>query len=1098
MSPPHPYHQNTPPPPPPAHYLQQQRSISTDSKVSDISMDDFATGSALESVFEYSDTSDDMREDSYFLPEENPYSPPSLLGNQNPFPRRPNNPYQRTGGRNDSGESSFRELKRTGSKSSRIVQFSSQYKNDSFSDSEVGDDIGSKHTPQISLDRQQQQHQQQTGFNKTALNNQAHKRVPSGSTMEYAHALLRYPSQPKSQISDLKVSSYEASPLLKKNKSIPKYAPSESEHDREFLPNLRPSNAIIQAEATGIIKRTSGHNATMSPAFRFSNKRTASRVAAYFLMDYEASRPPTLSSHFDTITNEQLLLYQFHFSWPWRSFVNLAIAVLFLSHTQNLLTTAILHTCVILVFAVDIRIKEGMYGMDPKSDISHTERKLARPMVAFLLFLGLESWMWYLLSDNNPHITPPIFSSVCKPLVFFYFSAKARDSLEALLRISRIVMRVLLVEFGLILTFASVACRMFGDFESFHNLSRSWLSLFELSTTVVNPSLWMPVYKEGAANSLFFILFIVTCTFYYHSLVLSVVFQTYIQAITEIHERSSSDREEAVRLSFLALMKNGKNDKTDYISVSSVRKCLQLVRPHYNALKMKALMEIVDPSNERVIDYPSYRTKIRASLNASIRTSRASTNFAMGVELLAVVVAVLNFIYVLSVTSEWNAAWFEDCQIYFGAVLTLLGLLELTVRFNPLRFQHFAPITRLDPFFDGLALVAALISCLGVVQYAACFASDIDTSRAIDVLLLGRAIDMIRVMRFFPIFRDVVRRSSDVLPALAGPLVLMLSVIHIFVFAGMVIWGGAIDVERLMANEDLTPLYCLNNFNGYTTGLVTVFNVAVVNDWHAIAEVYLYADRNSSPLIVYTFFIVTICITVFIMLNVITAFFVESFVTKNHDAMDDDPGSEKETSHREFQIRTGENTNVKKYSGPSIRSSYHDKLQDDDDERSSESVERDRSIASNTSSGEIFFFDIYEREGFDQIMRTVAGSSDAEQEMFARNVCHYLEMFESLTIGREKVGYMVCCQQSLNRFGNRRFQISAQDFISNDTLHKVVSDMHSEVLVLSIHKKKFQSRCLVRNFPHPKDPSKILEISATLLRYQPAATLLVSRIRPKE
>lgn len=543
-----------------------------------------------------------------------------------------------------------------------------------------------------------------------------------------------------------------------------------------------------------------------------------------------------------------------------------------------------------------------------------------------------------------------------------------------------------------------------------------------------------------------------------------------------------------------------KNTTTDYASVSSVKKCLQIVRPHYNTLKMKALLEIVDPSNERVIDYPSYRTKIRASLNASIRTSRASTNFAMGVELIAVVVAVLNFVYVLAVTSEWNATWFDSCQILLGAVLTLLGLLELTVRFNPLKFQHFAPITRLDPFFDGSALTAALISCVGVIQYAACFSIDVNTARAIDILLLGRAIDMIRVMRFFPIFRDVVRRSADVLPALAGPLVLMLSVIHIFVFTGMVIWGGAIDVETLLANEDLTPLYCLNNFNTYATGLVTMFNVAVVNDWHAIAEVYLYADWNSNPLIVYPFFVVAICFTVFIMLNVITAFFVESFVTKHHDHKDDDDhGGEKEVAHREFQIRTGENTNVKKFLGMSTRTNpLHGHQQLDDDERSSASQERDQSIDSNNGGSEVFSFDIYEREGYDQIMRTIAGSSDAEQETFAQNVCNYLEMFESLTSGREKVGYMVCCQQSLNRFGNLRFQTSSKDYISNDTLHKVVSDMHSEVLVLSIHKKKFESRCLVRTFPHPKDPSRLLEISATLLRYQPAATLLVSRIQNKD
>ena len=146
----------------------------------------------------------------------------------------------------------------------------------------------------------------------------------------------------------------------------------------------------------------------------------------------------------------------------------------------------------------------------------------------------------------------------------------------------------------------------------------------------------------------------------------------------------------------------------------------------------------------------------------------------------------------------------------------------------------------------------------------------------------------------------------------------------------------------------------------------------------------------------------------------------------------------------------------------------------------------------STASSARASFDIYEREGFDNIMRTVAGSTNDEQEAFARSVCNYLERFESLTSGREKVGYMVCCQQSLNRFGNRRFQTLSRNFVNDCTLHQVVSDMHSELLA---HKNS--ERCLVRTFSEQDDElsSRQLEIAATLIRHQPAATLFSSRIR---
>lgn len=281
-------------------------------------------------------------------------------------------------------------------------------------------------------------------------------------------------------------------------------------------------------------------------------------------------------------------------------------------------------------------------------------------------------------------------------------------------------------------------------------------------------------------------------------------------------------------------------------------------------------MDIVNPDGAQIIDYPTFRTKIRQALNASIRTSSSATTFAMGVELIAVFVAVSNFVYVILMTSEFDTSWFDSVAVLCGSAITLLGLLELMIRFNPLRISNFAPLTRLNITFDGLALLAALVSLVGIVYYIVD-----DTDLATDYIMMGRAIDMIRVMRFFQIFRDIVRRSADVLPALRGPFFLIVTVLHMFVYIGMILWGGAIDVEVMAQNAQITPLYYLNNFNSYAKGLVTMFNIFIVNDWHAIAEVFLYADRNSSPLIVYPFFICGICIGVFIMLNVVTAFFVE-------------------------------------------------------------------------------------------------------------------------------------------------------------------------------------------------------------------------------
>jgi hypothetical protein len=95
----------------------------------------------------------------------------------------------------------------------------------------------------------------------------------------------------------------------------------------------------------------------------------------------------------------------------------------------------------------------------------------------------------------------------------------------------------------------------------------------------------------------------------------------------------------------------------------------------------------------------------------------------------------------------------------------------------------------------------------------------------------------------------------------------------------------------------------------------------------------------------------------------------------------------------------------------------------------------------------------------------------------------------------KKVGYMVCCQQSMNHFDDCQFQKNARDFVKDEVLHKIVSDMHSELLVMTT-RKQFEDRCLVQTFAHKSAPSLKLEITTLLLRYQPAVCSLFWESNP--
>lgn len=422
-------------------------------------------------------------------------------------------------------------------------------------------------------------------------------------------------------------------------------------------------------------------------------------------------------------------------------------------------------------------------------------------------------------------------------------------------------------------------------------------------------------------------------------------------------------------------------------------------------------MELVDPLKSGSLDYSTFRATLRETLSSSVRSSRNPSIFGHAIEILSIAVTFVNFLFVTLLTSNFEAAWFIRSMVVVGSLITLFCILELGMRCNICTMTYY-PMTRLNAVFDGFAATGAIISCYGIFAYLAG-----NNGNALDYLFTGRAIDMIRTMRFFPMFRDVVERSVNVLPALAGPVFLVLTTIHVFVYLGMFLWGGHIDVDELSENEYLQPLYYLNNFNSYSEGLVTIFNVLVINDWHEIAKVFLYADRNSQSYVVYPYFVIVVLIAVCIMLNVITAFFVESkypsctfvqedtgpsphfnfsstlaFVTRlSKNDIENDGVINLQKPQAEFNIATPKQPS--KSNMFSREFSWASFVGDDPTPVNTD-------IASRSSdSREIVQFDVFERHGFDRIMKSVANTT-SDQEEIAKCICDTLEAVAHLSFDR--------------------------------------------------------------------------------------------------
>jgi hypothetical protein len=220
--------------------------------------------------------------------------------------------------------------------------------------------------------------------------------------------------------------------------------------------------------------------------------------------------------------------------------------------------------------------------------------------------------------------------------------------------------------------------------------------------------------------------------------------------------------------------------------------------------------------------------------------------------------------------------------------------------------------------------------------------------------------------------------------------------------------------------------------------------------------------------------------------SVVTAFFVQAFVTK----LDDETVVGPSNTHKVVQQLKPSDVSLRASEIASIRvsssaSTFHDQGSDQGADADSEA----------SSDSDFLEFDVYEREGFDKIMQTVAGGSYS-QTNFARDICDYLEIFERLAPDREPVGYLVCDQLTMERFGNLRFQTRAEGFIEPNELHVIVSEMHAELLALA--DRTDRNRSLIRTYPHRQEQNQeSLEITGALLRRHPALSLFVSRRRSK-
>ncbi|CAM9486187.1 unnamed protein product [Pylaiella littoralis] len=529
--------------------------------------------------------------------------------------------------------------------------------------------------------------------------------------------------------------------------------------------------------------------------------------------------------------------------------------------------------------------------------------------VAFLLSLLLSvtdlGTRWY---THRP------WSRVFRPAVFFFVGPKVRNCSLSTLHAVSALLPVLVLELLVTLAYSCVCVVLYHGVKDapFTTLGSAFINLFALSTTVNDPDVWLPLYDRNRANVLVFVSFLVVQVFLLHNILLASVWNEFGERMKLYAKQKRKWREESVRRAFEALDLEG----TGHITRETVMKLLKKIRPHYGESKRYMMYERIVQSTglrgrgggqgaggrRRVANEHEaaevtqvYRrdfcNNVVEALSLKIRTMR-ERNIASTGQYLLLPLYVWNVAFVM--VSCAMSPWVFNTGIFWLTLLptsTLLGasiLAELVM--TGVRAYIVLPWNRvktLSLFLTAVGLLWFIVftspkdwgRVFTEERHGKSSGANLHMQVSIGCLMSARCLDLGTLLKLVPAIHDVVSVMYMITPSVFAQAGVIFTLFHVYCYLGMALYGGVVTPGADFGDTPFanSPYYYENNFNSYPEGLVTLFELLVVNNWNMIITGYIHA----SPLGMWTYlyFLSFITLAVTLALNVLTAIFMTAFTT---------------------------------------------------------------------------------------------------------------------------------------------------------------------------------------------------------------------------
>ncbi|GAV70418.1 Ion_trans domain-containing protein/EF_hand_5 domain-containing protein [Cephalotus follicularis] len=428
----------------------------------------------------------------------------------------------------------------------------------------------------------------------------------------------------------------------------------------------------------------------------------------------------------------------------------------------------------------------------------------------------------------------------------------------------------------------------------FNSYGSTLYQMFVLFTTSNNPDVWIPAYKASRWYCLFFVIYVLLGVYFVTNLILAVVYDIFKSQLAKQVLKMDHMRKSVLGKAFNLIDKHHRGfiDKEQCIKLFEELNNYRTL-PKISREEFEFIFDELDDSHDFKINmdefadlcnaialrfqkedspscfenYPSiYHSPLSENLKAFVKSPKFGylISCILILNLFAVIIETT-----LDIQNDSDQKVWQEVEFVFGWIY----MLEMALKVYSFGFENY--------WRDGENRFDFLVTWIIVIGETLTFVSPfrltfLSNGEWIRYLLLARMLRLIRLLMHIQRCRAFIATFLTLIPSLMPYLGTIFCVLCIYCSLGIQLFGGIVNAgnAKLKDTDLYEDDYLLFNFNDYPNGMVTLFNLLVMGNWHIWMQSYKELTGTSWTV---SYFVSFYVITVLLLLNLVVAFVLEAF-----------------------------------------------------------------------------------------------------------------------------------------------------------------------------------------------------------------------------